>query len=394
MSRITIIHHSGVIGGAGVSFLNTVKTLAISNEVTVFISDSPKDILAQLTILQKEFDFRIICYGKRIGALTHYSGGDSLMSLRFLYRALLIIKQWNYWNLSINQLKPDIVIINSIILSWMSMLPSIKAVKSICFVRETICGKRYGLFNRLIRKFLDHFDKTVFLSQYDCNSWNLTLNKSIIIKNFINTESLDNSIQRNIASDSLSLRHNSFHVLYVGGISHMKGFDLVVKAVLELNKEIDVELIVAGVNFEDRRQMGGGQLSKYERDIQNYILNHKYRSRIHIIGRQSNMSNCYASSDLLVFPMRSPHQARPVFEAGYYSIPAIITNFENIREAVIDGENGYLFDSENIEQLIEKIKTLAIDNDLRKKMGIRNHYLTILNHSEEENRRAIHKLID
>lgn len=393
MAKITIVHHSGVIGGGGVSLISIIKALAPYHDLTVLLSDSPDDIIKGLTRLQKDYNFQIESYGRRIGAITYYNGGDNLLSLRFIYRLSLVFKQWSYWQRKIKELDSDIVIVNSIILSWMGLLPEVKRRKSICFVRETIKGSLTLWVNKIIRKFLLKFGRVVFLSDYDRRSWNFEHNQSEIIRDFISDGSLDNSTARTDASGELGLLQDSFHVLYVGGVSYMKGFDLVVKAVIELNKTIDTELVVAGVDFNDRKVMGGGKLNSYEESIAKFIAQNKYRDKIHIIGRQTDMSCCYASSDVLVFPMRSAHQARPIFEAGYFSIPVIISDFENIKENIINNESGLLFKSENVSDLISKLKTIALDPALKNTMGQKNKLLYEANHSMKKNNMCLLKLV-
>lgn len=393
MAKIALIHHSGVIGGAGVSLINTIKALSSQHEITVFVSDSPDDILKTLKKCQDELGIKVESYGHRIGALTYYNGGDRILSPRFLYRFSLIIKQWLYWNRTLRELNPDIIITNSIILSWMSLLPEVRRRKSICFVRETIFGSIRHRFNKFLRRLLSDFDRVAFLSEFDRESWNFDKTQSEVIRNFIDTSSLDNTISRDSACTLLNLDPTSFHVLYVGGVSHMKGFDLAIKSVLNLNESKDIDIIIAGVDFDDRMEMGDGKMSQYETEIQSYILQHKYRSKVHMVGRQLNMSRCYAASDVVIVPMRKAHQSRPVFEAGYFSKPVIISDFPNIKEDVIDGSNGYLFESDNIDDLSDKILRFASNRESATIIGNCNREMTDRNHSEASSRQAIVNLI-
>ena len=392
MGKILIVHHSGIIGGAGVSLMNTVKLLAPTNDVTVAVSNDPDDILKKLNELKNSFNFNVISYGRRIGALTYYSGGDRMCSPRFSYRFLLIFRQWRYWNRLVRQLNPDIIVLNSIILSWMSLLPEIKKRASICFVRETINGKVTDFANQIIRHLLFRFRKTVFLSIYDRESWNYPDEKSDIIRNYVEPEYLDTSISRAKASSAFNLRKESFHLLYVGGVSHMKGFDIAVKAVMECKS--DVELIVAGVDFNDRCKMGGGHLTEYENQMSLFIKQCDTKNRVHMIGRQMNMSNCYSAADTVVFPMREPHQARPAFEAGWYGIPIIITDFENIRESVVDGVNGLLVKPDDSTELSAKIDYLALHPEFKKEIGARNKNHTLHYHNKDNNNKQLLKLIE
>lgn len=381
MARIAIIHHSGIIGGAGISLLNVVNILADKHEITVFVSDSPRDILESLNNIADSKGIRVVSYGKRIGALTYYSGGDKANSLRFLYRASLIFKQWHYWNKTISGFNPDIVIVNSLILSWMSLLPAMNSRKSICFVRETMANKPESLINKFFKRCLNQFDCVSFISEFDKLSWQLHKTKSVVIHNCFATDKMNNENSYIKASNELGLRAKSFHILYVGGVSYMKGFDLAVNATIELNKKCDAELIVAGIDFNGRRNLSNGKLSEYESELENRILSHGNSSKIHLIGRQKDMDNCFIAADVLVFPMRSPHQARPVFESGFYGIPVVITDFPNIREFVVDGSNGLVFEKDNVQQLTECLYKLALNPEYRNKLGMSNKRLSEQNHS-------------
>lgn len=394
MARIAIIHHSGIIGGAGVSLLNTINALCDRHDITVFASDSPSDMLESLKEISKSKGIKVISYGKRIGALTHYSGGDKVGSLRFLYRSSLIIKQWKYWNITINELNPDIVIVNSIILSWMSLLPAIKSRKSICFVRETICGDLTRRINRLFRKCLKKFTRVSFISKFDCCSWSLPASKSVIIYNCFNQKNKECVGSRAEVSKELGLNEESFHILYVGGVSHMKGIDLAVNATLSLNKICPTELIAVGIDFNDRRLLAKGKLSPYESDLEKLVYSEDNREIIHILGRQKNMGKCFTAADVLLFPMRAPHQARPVFEAGVYALPVIITDFPNIREFVINGVNGLVFEKDNLNQLLENLKKIAINPIYREQLGQENLKLSLRNHTMKSFDTSINTLID
>ena len=120
--------------------------------------------------------------------------------------------------------------------------------------------------------------------------------------------------------------------------------------------------------------------------------NHKYASKVHMVGRQSNMSNCYAAADVLVFPMRSAHQARPIFEAGYFSIPVVISDFPNIKEDVLNDVNGMVFCPGDSKDLASKLEQLALDKTLRVKLGIKNKEMFQKNHSGQININAINNL--
>lgn len=386
MSKILIVHHSGLIGGAGISLINKIKELSKKNTVITYIPNDPVDIK---NIISKECrNVEVHEYGRRIGAITYYSGGDGLLSGRFWYRLLLILKQIRYWNQTIENVDPDVVIVNSTVLCWMSLLRSVRKRKSICFVRETKKGFRYSLLNCIIHYMLRQFTKVIFISRFDLENENLPVDKGEVIYNYIDKTRLDNHVSRQEAEQKLGLGHNYFRILFVGGVSQMKGFDLAVDVVNHLNHS--VELLVAGPSYSDVLASKSKATRRYAINMKNATENN---NKIRIIGKQEDMSNCYASCDLLLFPMRKPHQARPVFEAGYFNKPVIISDFKNIKEFVVDGVNGFLVFPDDTVKICSRVQQLMEDTSLLKIMGEKNRQRTDENHDSEKSVKILTSVI-
>ncbi len=390
--KILFIHHSGLVGGAGVSVVNLLKETANNNEVTICLPNAPQDMLFMVNEIKHEFGINIFTYRKRIGAITWYSGGDRWYSPRLLYRLILIIYQWKYWNRFINKIDPDLVICNSKILSWMSLLSVIRKRRSLCFVRETMKQSPGHFMNRLMKSCLERFTGVVFISEYDSQKERLQKARSFVVPNYVNVSQLNNQIARESACHQLDIPSESFNVLYVGGVFPLKGFDLAVQAVLKC--QANVHLIVAGMNFNDAHNMKSSLLVQYAEKWQNYINEHDTNSRIHFIGKQLDMSVCYAACNVLVFPMREPHQARPVFEAGYFSKPVIVTDFDCIHDEVKDGINGFLIPAENVNVFSEKIQYLCTHSDVIVRMGKNNYENYLLKHSCESSLKAFNNCLE
>lgn len=392
MVKLMFIHHSGLVGGAGVSLINVIKGLSKKYEIEVCVPPQPDDMIKLLKREQKNYHFNIRTFEKRIGAITYYSGGDRIRSLRLWYRGALIVRQWNVWNKRIREIKPDIIIVNSKILCWMSMLQEVRKRKSICFVRETMKGEKSNWVNRIISKLLLNFGKVIFLSDYDALKEGICPEKTEVIHNYIEESQFDLSISREEASEKLGIKKDTFHVLYVGGVSQMKGFDLAVEAVLKSGE--NVELIVAGNDFEDVLKTRSNKSKRYAEEWKQVLNEKDIGGQIHMVGKQKNMSLCYAACDVLVFPMRSPHQSRPVFEAGYYMKPVIITDFPNITEFVEDGYNGYIVCPENKDVIAEKIVLLKENCELRDRMGKSNKINTEEKHNQKRSMDLIYGIIE
>ena len=393
MAKIMFIHHSGLIGGAGVSFINVLETLVSLHDVYVFVPSDPMDILDRVKKLsEKNRNLKVFSYGRRIGALTYYSGGDALFSPRFIYRFLLILCQYNYWNKRIKEINPDVVITNSKILSWMSMLSEWKTRQSICFVRETMKGNKSSFPNRVITYLLNTHCKVVFLSDYDKKKEGLTKARSYVIHDFISDNQFSLSLSRKQALKSLGLSSDYFYALYVGGVSEMKGFDLIIQSIVKSSS--DIHLIVAGNDFDYALSSRNNHDVKYAKKWERFLNENDKNNQIHFVGRLQDMSMCYAACDVMTFPMRDPHQARPVFEAGLYRKPIIITDFENINEFVQNGYNGFTVPKNDYSAIIDKLEILKSDINLRERMGRNNYTNTLRNHMMNDNCKLVQKLIE
>lgn len=370
MGKILYIHHSGLIGGAGISMVNTIAALSKNNTVTLYVPESPSDMNDYINTRRWENPITVRTYPGRIGAITYYSGGDHLFSARFWYRASLIFVQWKRWNQIIEKENPDLIIVNSKILCWMSKLPAMKKRKSICYVRETMKKRKEIWMNKRIKNFLNQFTCCIFISDYDRKLENVNC-LGITVHNYVDSKQFNLYIDRNKKSEILGLDNTKFHVLYVGGVSAMKGFDIALKSILEAGP--DVDLLVCGNNFEEAKNTKDKKQKLYVEKWKKYIIDKKIENRIYMYGKQKDMSCYYAACDLLIFPMRSPHQARPVIEAGIFKKPVIITDFENIHEFVEENYNGYKIKVDDIEGFAEKIRFLKDNKKELERMGENNY---------------------
>ncbi|RIO14482.1 glycosyltransferase family 1 protein, partial [Mammaliicoccus sciuri] len=125
--------------------------------------------------------------------------------------------------------------------------------------------------------------------------------------------------------------------------------------------------------------------SKYSKKMKNKInMLNKKGLDIELIGTVKNTSDIYNNTDILIFPSKKPHQSRPLFEAGFYKIPVIITENEIINERIKNGFNGFKFEENNFRSLSEKIELFVKDPNLINEMGEKNYYLSLKNHKFED----------
>ena len=75
------------------------------------------------------------------------------------------------------------------------------------------------------------------------------------------------------------------------------------------------------------------------------------------------------SCGIFVLPSRSEAMGRVLVEAMAAGKPRVGSNVDGIPTVIKDGIDGLLFESENVDDLAEKLEMLILDQDLRRRLG-------------------------
>ena len=149
----------------------------------------------------------------------------------------------------------------------------------------------------------------------------------------------------------------------IGFNIRIKGFDILVRSIQSLmdsnRLKNDIIVLVIGIseNSEDSNSLR--QL------IAEAGLNRKIMS----LGIRNDINDILNISDIYLQPSRTEGLPLSIMEALNYSLPVIGTRVGGIPEIVHEGENGYLFEKENIEELADRIEILVNNREVREMMG-------------------------
>lgn len=395
MKKILIIHHWSSIGGSGISLYNTWEQFQNDYEVITYIPEKPSDLAEFLDskgLKTKKYPF--VC-----GQIPYYSGGSNLLKPSFWYLIFKSISQITYWKKVIFEENPDIIIVNSKVLCWMGKL--FKDRHSICFVRETIKGNPKNLINRIMKYLLEDFSLVSFLSQYDLEQTDLKKAKSVVSPDFLEMENYQDKLGKKIACKKLNVDSEAFNVAFVGGVDNLKGIDILIKAA-KILKEEKINILIAGndiattsnkVEMSVFNRLSNIKSTMFSRKIRK-IIDKNNITNIKFIGIQRDISLLYSASDILAFPMKKPHQARPAFEIGVQKKPVIISDFPNIREFFKNEINGLNIHPNNPEALADAILKLKNNDKLLKEMGENNYDYTTSFHTAEYSMKKLNSKIN
>lgn len=399
--KILFFHHASHLGGATISGLNLLEAIPKDKYNLIVYCNTKLGFEAFNLYSSKGFD--VIAGGPSPVAFLHYSGDELfILSVRAMLTYYRIFKDKKRIRNIIKKNKPDIVIVNSMTLFWIAKIAKKDNVETICFSRETIVNGLFGFRTYLIKRSINKYvDKIAFLSRFDLEQMEKLKIKKVIIYNTINLVRL-NSKPKRLIKKQLGLDEKTNYVLYVGGFYKLKGVHVLIKAINELNRN-NVQFIFVGVKWQGAKKISQCKTwvekiryltnLDFEKKSINMIYNHSIIPKLKFYPPQTDLSPFYDSSDLLVFPMTVPHQARPLIEAGYSKLPVLVTDFPNIKE-FIDENSGYVFPNGDHKVLAEKIDYILNNIQIAKSKAKQNYLITKKRHSFEEYSIKIQNLLE
>ena len=387
--RILFFHHCGTIGGAGISGLNFLSCIPKDKYEVIIYSVS---VQSDMVNLFKENGYEVIAGGVNPVSYTHCVGSEKFaLSIKTFANGYRVIKSRKPVEVVIKEVSPDVVIVNSMTLFWIGKIAKKYSIKTACFFRETYIHGLFGVRTSIIKKNLSkYFDKIAFISNYELVRSRKIKGYKKTIYNMVRPDGYD-KYTKGQAREKLVLSADKFYILFVGGFNKLKGTKVLLQALYKIKDENINVLFVGGAidqieqgekNKSFLRKVKGFFVKSYNKKCIDYIYKHNLKDKILFFGSQKDVAPFYRAADVLVFPMTAPHQARPLFEAGYAKVPVIITDFENIKE-LANQNNSYLFKNEDSNDLAQKIILVKENYESAIKKAEVNYQYTVDRHSPE-----------
>jgi glycosyltransferase involved in cell wall biosynthesis len=153
-------------------------------------------------------------------------------------------------------------------------------------------------------------------------------------------------------------------ILYLGRIHKIKGIDSLVKAYAYLINEM---------NFKDAVLVIAGPDDGYLGEVKSLVYGLGIAGSVLFTGPLYGRDKLEAFVDSEIFVLPSRYETFPVTVLEVYACekPVVASKVGGLKDLVIDGETGLLFDSENVEQLAKSVFNLLNDNYIAKEMGLK-----------------------
>lgn len=250
------------------------------------------------------------------------------------------------------------------ILSRIFSKPLVSMTHGVDFLVRSYFSFKYFFFKNVDMFILsNNWIERLFNKIHKINNTRI-INRGIIVKELeVNESKKELREEFNIADDI-------FVLFSVGRQVERKNFDLVIRAV----KEIKIKIPDLKIKYF---LIGEGPMTN---DLKELTRQLNLTEDVIFLGFQdiSIRNKFYKLADVFVMPAITEKNSIEGFgivfiEANFYKIPSIGSFSGGMREAIIDGETGFLIKPNNLDDLIEKILYLYNNEDIRKEMGEIGH---------------------
>lgn len=389
MKKVLFIHHSAVVGGAGLSGINALKALEQNEfEITVYCASKGGD----MPELFRKNGFKVIEAGSSPATLPHCSVFDEfIFSPRWLRIYVKCMRDIKKTKAVMKRVDPDIVVMNSMTLFYIGIIAKKLGKTTMLFFRETYAEGRFGFRKSIIKRCLGKYiDKIAFISEFDMRENSSVRTDKRVIYNIIDDIAFK-CCERAQSLRELSLSPDITYLLCLSGFARGKGGDTVIEAMLYVPD--NVRLLLLGCAWKGRRKVLSdckGLLSKIrfttgfdrEQRLFNFIFDNELENKIRFYPVVKDTARFYSACDAVVIPFTKPHQARPLFEAGYSLRPVIISDFPNIAEFA-DESCCYLFEPGNARSLSSSITAFTNNPVQAQQKAMENRSRTLARHSSQ-----------
>ena len=186
-----------------------------------------------------------------------------------------------------------------------------------------------------------------------------SINEVTVINNCIDTNQFFNTNKKNELRNKRSIASNTKILITASRLIKEKSTDTIITILSELTKLFpDILLIIAGDG-------------DYKSELVLLTDSLGLHDKVLFTGRvpQAELRELYELSDLFILLSESESFGLVFLEANACGLPVIGNNVGGIPEAIENGKSGFLVDSDNPADVIEKISLLLTNNSLREKMG-------------------------
>ncbi len=181
------------------------------------------------------------------------------------------------------------------------------------------------------------------------------------------------------------LSKDKFNILFIGSVTDRKKPHMIIEAIQRINdKSYHLSIVGPAPN------------EKYFKELKHLIDKSDLQNQVSLIGPvdRASVKDYYSTSNLMILPSISEGLARVIFESQVAMCPVLVTDAPGMSDIVIDGQTGYVFESNNLESLSLKIEYIKNNYDEASLVAKNAKGFILSNYSEDNFKFSFKKLFD
>ena len=181
------------------------------------------------------------------------------------------------------------------------------------------------------------------------------------------------------------LSKDKFNILFIGSVTDRKKPHMIIEAIQRINdKSYHLSIVGPAPN------------EKYFKELKDLIGKSDLQNQVSLIGPvdRESVKHYYSTSNLMILPSISEGLARVIFESQVAMCPVLVTDAPGMSDIVIDGQTGYVFESNNLDSLSLKIKYIKNNYDEASLVAKNAKGFILSNYSEDNFKFSFKKLFD
>ena len=181
------------------------------------------------------------------------------------------------------------------------------------------------------------------------------------------------------------LSKDKFNILFIGSVTDRKKPHMIIEAIQRINdKSYHLSIVGPAPN------------EKYFKELKDLIDKSDLQNQVSLIGPvdRENVKDYYSTSNLMILPSISEGLARVIFESQVAMCPVLVTDAPGMSDIVIDGQTGYVFESNNLDSLSLKIEYIKNNYEEASLVAKNAKGFILSNYSEDNFKFSFKKLFD
>ena len=181
------------------------------------------------------------------------------------------------------------------------------------------------------------------------------------------------------------LSKDKFNILFIGSVTDRKKPHMIIEAIQRINdKSYNLSIVGPAPN------------EKYFKEVKDLIDKSDLQNQVSLIGPvdRESVKDYYSTSNLMILPSISEGLARVIFESQVAMCPVLVTDAPGMSDIVIDGQTGYVFESNNLDSLSLKIEYIKNNYDQASLVAKNAKGFILSNYSEDNFKFSFKKLFD